>query len=174
MKILTSLFLVFVVVTVIISGCTSPQPVSQPTVTPTPAATPVATTAPPTVPAALTQKWIVTTMGISGGSAITYPTAQISLTFNQDWTLSGYGGCNNYNGPFTLTGLTTPKGLGMTVGPLVTSKQFCEAYSQQENMYLAILQDAMAYNVNNNQLVITDRTMNTLVYQTEASLVTPT
>jgi heat shock protein HslJ len=174
MKILTSLFLVIVIVTVIVAGCTSPQPVSQPTVTPTPA-TPVATTpAPPAVPLALTRNWIVITMGIQDGTAITYPTAQISLTFNQDGTLAGYGGCNNYNGPFTVTGQTTAKGIGLTVGPLVSTKKYCQAYSNQETMYLAILQKAIAYNVNGNQLSITDQTGNVLVYQTQASLVTTT
>jgi heat shock protein HslJ len=174
MKILTSLFLVFVVVTVIVAGCTSPQPVPQPTVTPTPVQ-PVATTpAPPAVPVALTKNWIVTTMGIQDGTAIANPTAQISLTFNQDWTLAGYGGCNNYNGPFTITGQTTPKGTGLTVGPLVSTMKYCEAYSSQETTYLAILQNAVAYVVDGNQLTITDKTGNVLVYQTQASLVTPT
>ncbi len=174
MKILTSLFLAFVIVTVIVAGCTSPKPVLQPTVTPTPV-TPVATTpAQPVVPPALTQNWIVTTMGIQDGTAIANPTAQISLTFNQDGTLAGYGGCNNYNGPFTVTGQTTPKGIGLMVGPLVSTKRYCETYSQQENMYLAILQKAMAYNVDGNQLSITDQTGNVLVYQTQVSLVTPT
>ena len=173
MKILTAFLLVCVIATILVAGCTSPQPVPQPTVPPTqtPVATPVPTTL--AVPVSLTRNWIVTTMGIQDGTAIAYPTAQISLTFNQDGTLSGYGGCNNYNAPFTVTGQTTPKGIGLTVGPMVSTKRYCQSYSQQETMYLAILQGAMAYNVNGNQLSITDKTGNVLVYQTQASLVTP-
>jgi len=167
MKILTSLLLVCVIAIILVAGCTSPQPVPQPTVTPTPTLTaaPVATT--PAVPVSLTRNWIVTTMGIQDGTAIAYPTAQISLTFNQDGTASGYGGCNNYNGPYTLTGQISSKGNGITIGPIVSSLRYCRDYTEQENMYLAILQGAMAYNVNGNQLSITDKTGNVLVYQTQ-------
>jgi len=174
MKILTSLLLVLVIVTVIVAGCTSPQPVPQPTVTPTSVpAKPVATTpATPAVPQQLTRDWIVTTMGIADGTAIAYPTAQISLTFNQDGTASGYGGCNNYNGPYTLTGHISSKGNGITIGPIVSSLRYCRDYTEQENMYLQILGNAIAYNVDGNQLSITDQTGNVLVYQTQASLTT--
>jgi heat shock protein HslJ len=167
MKILTAFLLVCVIATIVVAGCTSPQPVPQPTFTPTqtPVATPVPTT--PVVPIALTRNWIVTTFGVQDGNAITYPTAQISLTFSQDGTLSGYGGCNNYNAPFTLTGQTLPKGSGITVGPLVSTKRICPTYSAQENSYLQILQNAAAYVVNGNTLTITDKTGNALVYQTQ-------
>jgi len=105
-------------------------------------------------------------MGIQDGTAIAYPTAQISLTFNQDGTASGYGGCNNYNGPYTLTGQISSKGKGITIGPIVSSLRYCRDYTEQENMYLQILGNAMAYNVDGNQLSITDTTGNVLVYQT--------
>ena len=171
---LTSLLLVCVIAIILVAGCTSPQPVPQPTIplTPTLTATPVPTT--PAVPVVLTRDWIVTTMGIQDGTAIAYPTAQISLTFNQDGTLAGYGGCNNYNGPYTLTGQISSKGKGITIGPIVSSLRYCRDYTEQENMYLAILQGAMAYNVDGNQLSITDKTGNVLVYQTQASLVSTT
>ena len=174
MKILTSLLLVCVIAIILVAGCTSPQPVPQSTIplTPTLTATPVPTT--PAVPVALTRDWIVTTMGIQDGTAIAYPTAQISLTFNLDGTVSGYGGCNNYNGPYTLTGQISSKGKGITIGPIVSSLRYCRDYTEQENMYLAILQGAMAYNVDGNQLSITDKTGNVLVYQTQASLVSTT
>jgi heat shock protein HslJ len=174
MKIFTPLLLVIMIATVIVAGCMSPQPVPQPTVTPTPATTPVATPITPAVPLALSRDWVVTTIGIQDGTAITYPTTQITLTFNQDGTLAGYGGCNNYNGPFTITGQTLPKGTAFTVGPLVTTKKVCPVYSSQENTYLGILQNSMAYVATGNQLTITDKTGNVLVFQTQASLLTPT
>jgi hypothetical protein len=40
-------------------------------------------------------------------------------------------------------------------------------------MYMTILEKAMAYNVNGNQLSITATTGDVLIYQTPASLVTP-
>jgi len=174
MRGLPVLILVVVVFAVIITGCISQKPVSQPVTTvPMPiTAMPIATT--PVIPAQLTGTWIVTRMGIQDGTAVTNPTTQITLTFNQDGTLSGYGGCNNYNAPFTLTGQTTTKGQGITIGPLVSTKKNCEGYSQQETTYLRILQKSMAYNVDGNQLSITDQTGNVLIYQTPASLATPT
>ena len=176
MKIHSFLLLVIVIGTVMVAGCTSQQPVSPPVVTPIPTmpvVTAPATPATPAVPLTLTRNWIVTTMGIQGGTAITYPTAQISLSFNQDGTVSGYGGCNAYSGPFTLTGQTLSKGIGIAIGPLVSGQRFCRDYSNQESDYLQILGKAIAYNVNGNQLSITDTSGNVLIYQTPASLVTP-
>jgi heat shock protein HslJ len=112
-------------------------------------------------------------MGIQDGTAVTNPTTQITLMFNADGTVAGNGGCNNYNGPFTLTGATTPKGNGISVGPLVSTKMFCQATSGQETTYLNILGKAMAYNVDGNQLSITATTGDVLIYQVPASLVTP-
>ncbi|MCX6699127.1 MAG: META domain-containing protein [Methanomicrobiales archaeon] len=166
MKLLPYLFLAIVIITVMVAGCTSPQPVPQPVVTTTPA-TPIATTpVTPAVPVQLIRDWIVTTFGVQDGTAVTYPTTQISLTFNPDGTLYGNGGCNNYNGPFTLTGQTLAKGSGITVGPLVTTQKVCPVYSAQENTYLQILRNAVAYVVDGNQLTITDRTGNVLIYKT--------
>jgi heat shock protein HslJ len=174
MKRLPVLILVFVVFMAFIAGCASQKPVSQPVTTvPIPLPTiQVVTTS--VIPAQLTGTWIVTRMGIQEGTAVINPTTQITVTFNPDGTLSGYGGCNNYNAPVTLTGQTTTKGQGITIGPLVSTKKNCEGYSQQETTYLQILQKAMAYNVDGNQLSITDQTGNILIYQTPASLVTPT
>ncbi|MCX6689740.1 MAG: META domain-containing protein [Methanoregula sp.] len=174
MKPLTLLLLIVVIGTVMIAGCTSQKPVSPPVVTPIPT-TPVVTAIPstPAMPLTLTRNWIVTTMGIQGGTAITVPTTQLSLAFNQDGTVSGYGGCNNYNGPYALTGQILSKGNGITIGPLVSSLRYCRDYTDQENMYLQILGNAKAYVVDGNQLSITDTSGNVLVYQTPASLVTP-
>ena len=176
MKTLSLLLLVVVIGTVMVAGCTSQQPVSPPVVTSTPTmpvVTAPVTPATPAVPLTLTRNWIVTTMAIQGGTAITHPTAQISLAFNQDQTVSGYGGCNAYSGPFTLTGQTLSKGIGIAIGPLISGQRFCRDYTEQENMYLQILGKAMAYNVDGNQLSITDTSGNVLIYQTPASLVTP-
>jgi len=176
MKPIFLFLLVLVIGTVMIAGCTSKQPVAPPVVTSAP--TTLVVTAPPTtttpvLPSQLMNNWIVTTMGIQGGTAITYPTAEISLAFNPDGTVSGYGGCNSYNGPFTLTGQQFSNGNGITIGPIVSSLRFCRDYSEQENMYLQILGNAKSYNVNSNQLSITDINGNVLIYQPPASLVTP-
>ena len=165
----------FVIAAVLISGCTTtPTPAPKPTPAPLPPTVVVtATPTPNTVPVQLTRYWVLTTMGIQDGTAVTHPTTEISLTFNPDGSLTGYDGCNNYFGSFTLTGMTTPKGNGMTISNIASSKKYCETLAQQETMYLAILGKTMAYNVNGNQLSMTATTGDVLIYQTPATLVTP-
>ncbi|MDO9550527.1 MAG: META domain-containing protein [Methanoregula sp.] len=163
-----------VIAAVMITGCTTPQPAPQPAPATLPPTTVVMTPAPtPALPAQLAGNWIVTSMGIQDGTAVIKPqSSDITLSF-ADGTVSGNGGCNNYNGPFTLTGQTTPKGNGISIGPLVSTKMFCQEYSDQETMYLNILQKAAAYNVDGVQLSITASTGDVLIYQKPASLVTP-
>ena len=175
MRKLLILMVCLVIASIMITGCTNTKPAPQPvTVPPTlPPTVVVTTAATPAVPTQLAGNWIVTKMGIQDGTAVTTPTTQITLTVLTDGTLNGNGGCNNYNGPFTVTGVTTPKGKGISIGPLVSTKKYCQDYSNQETMYLNILQKAMAYNVDGVQLSITATTGDVLMYQRPASLVTP-
>jgi len=156
-------------------GCTSQK--SQP-ITPVPTTLPPTsvptTSATPVYPQQLAGQWVLKTMAIQGGSAPLVPTTDISLYFNTDGSISGYGGCNNYFASYTLTGATTPKGAGMTIAPISTSKKYCESTSIQENTYLQTLQNTGAYVVNGNLLTITDASQNGLVYQQAASIVTTT
>jgi heat shock protein HslJ len=142
--------------------------------TPVPTAVPavVTTTPAPAFPQQLAGQWVLQTMAIQGGSVPLAPTTQIALSFNADGSAYGYGGCNNYQAPYTLTGLTTPKGNGMSMGPITTSKKYCPTYSSQENTYLETLQNTGAYVVNGNLLTITDLSQNALVYQQATSIVT--
>jgi heat shock protein HslJ len=164
----TILLLIVVIAAVMIAGCTTPQPEPQPVPAIVPPTAVVTTPAPPTVPAQLTGTWIVTKMAIRDGTAITYPTTRITLKISTDGTVSGNSGCNNYNGPFTLIGETTPKGKGISIGPLTSTKMFCQAYANQETMYLNILEKAVAYNGDGNQLSITATTGDVLIYQVPA------
>jgi len=166
--------LVLVAVLLLAAGCTSPQ-------AGTPAATPVATVnpVPPATtstaspaPAGLTGDWTLTTLGIQGGSAVTYPTTTLSLTMNPDGTFTGYDGCNNYFGSYTLTGTTTPKGQGMTVSGVGSSKKYCENLASQEQQYLNILSKTNAYVVDGPQLTLTGNMGDVLIYQPPSTLVT--
>ena len=174
MKKIAILLFIFIIAAVIIAGCTTQKPATPLVTAPgTRPPTMIVTAAPtPALPVQLTRNWALTTMGIQGGTGITHPTTDISLTFNPDGSLTGYDGCNNYFGSTTLTGITTPKGNGMTISNIASSKKYCETLAQQENMYLAILGKTMAYNVNGNQLSMTATTGDVLIYQTSISLVT--
>jgi heat shock protein HslJ len=52
----------------------------------------------------------------------------------------------------------------MTVGQIGASEKYCQTLADQEGMYLAILQDAMAYSVNIDKLIITANDGSTLVF----------
>lgn len=174
-KLLISL-VVLVIAAVMIAGCTTSQPAPQPvpTLATMPPTVVVTTAALPTLPTQLAGEWIVTSMGIQDGTAIMTPSSNdITLSFFADGTVAGNGGCNNYNGPFTLTGQTSSKGKGISIGPLVSTKMYCQDFSNQETTYMNILQKATAYNVDGVQLSITATTGDVLIYQRPTSLVTP-
>jgi heat shock protein HslJ len=174
MKCWITVLLVFVSAAAILSGCTGQQPAA----TPAPTATVTATPVPPTdlssaVPPDLAGNWTLTTLGIQGGTAVISPVAEITLWFSPDSTLSGYDGCNNYYATVHLTGITTPQGSGMTLGPVGRSTKYCAGLADQERQYWDILGQTSEYNVDHTQLTLTATTGNVLIYQRPATLVTP-
>ena len=147
----------------VFAGCTAQQP-APPTPTPAPATT-ILTTATTIAPSDIVGTWTVTTMAIQNGRAVQTPTVQMTATFLSNGTVMGYSGCNNYAAAYTLTGATTPKGKGISTGPVTASQRFCSTVADQETAYLAILQGAVAYNVNIDKLTITANDGTAIVYQ---------
>jgi len=167
----TTLFLVLLAVfsTLLIAGCTTTQPApvttpvtTVPTQLPATPAT-VATTIPLTDPA-ITGNWNLNGMMVGGGTTPVIPNAQITATFNNDGTLSGFGGCNNYNANYILTGETTSFGKTISIGPIISTQKFCADTSNQESTYLANLQKAKAYSIPNNTMIIRTSDLNQLSY----------
>jgi heat shock protein HslJ len=176
MKVFSLIVLVFLVAALMVAGCTGQKPAALPTTpvsTPAPAAPVAAAPAASLVPQQLTGYWTLTTMGIQGGTAVTHPTTEISLTINPDGTLTGYDGCNNYFASFALTGITTPVGQGMTISNVSQSKKYCQNLASQEQQYLNILSKTSAYVVDGTQLSLTGEMGDVLIYQRPATLVTP-
>ena len=174
MKKLTVLVGFALVLCVLVSGCTTQAP--QQPVPPTTAPTIMPpTTAPPTpsLPSGFYGKWILTAMAIQNGTALLQPTTEITLVFNPDGNLTGYGGCNNYFASYTVTGATTKFGNGISLGPLASTKKYCEINGQEETTYLQVLQNTMAYTVNINQLSLTDTSENVLVFKVAPATPTP-
>jgi len=164
------LFLVCTVlfVGILAAGCTTtPAPVPTPATTvPTPVPTTVATvatTAPLTDPA-LTGNWNLDGGMVGGGQLPVIPNVQITLMFNNDGTLSGFGGCNNYNANYILTGQTTEFGKTITIGPIISTKMFCADTSDLESKYLANLQITKAYSITNNKMLLRESNLNQLSY----------
>jgi heat shock protein HslJ len=158
------------IIAVLIAGCTSQAPAAPVPTVVTIATTMVPATAPVVLPPDLAGDWTLTTMGIQGGTAIQLPTAEITLSFGGAGTLAGNGGCNNYFGNYTLTGQTTTKGAGISIGPLGSTKMYCQTTSDQETRYLGILQNSGAYVVDGTQLTLTDKDQNVLIYQRPSTI----
>ncbi|MGB9176523.1 MAG: META domain-containing protein [Methanoregula sp.] len=150
---------------ILVAGCTTtPAPVPTTTTTPVPATVvTVATTAPLTDPA-LTGNWNLDGGMVGGGTMPVIPNVQITLKFNNDWTLSGFGGCNNYNGGYTLTGQTTEFGKTITIGPLASTQMYCADTSDLESKYLANLQNTRTYSLTNNKMLLRASDLNQLSY----------
>jgi len=159
------------VLLVLVSGCTTRPPALKPVI-PAPVPTLPVTTAPqmPEVPPIFYGKWILTTMAIQNGTALIRPTTEITLVFNPDGNLTGYGGCNNYFASYTQPGTTTKFGSGITLGPVASTRKFCEINGQQETTYLSILQNTAAYDVTINQLTLTDTSGNVLVFKVSSPI----
>jgi heat shock protein HslJ len=169
MKRIVFCLFVCVCIGVLAAGCTAP-PVTQPVSTPIPPTTVVSTPVPTTAPvtdAALVGTWYLKAMtGPGGANPVQTMNVQITAVFTAQGAVGGSGGCNNYNGDYTLTGQVTPNGNGITIGPLITTLMYCADKSNTEQTYLQILQNAVAYTVNtNNQLTITSSAGNLLVYE---------
>ena len=101
---------------------------------------------------------------IGAGTTPAIPSTQITITFNNDGTLSGFGGCNDYNANYVLTGKTTNFGKTISVGPIISTKKFCATTSDEESKYLANLQNAETYSIPNNTMIIRTSTLNQLSY----------
>jgi heat shock protein HslJ len=94
--------------------------------------------------------------------------SEISLNFGADGRLSGNSGCNTYNGGFEASGKT------LKVGPLVSTQMACDkptGVMDQEQQYLAALQNSATFEISGDILTIRDASGTT---QVVAKVNTPT
>ncbi len=74
-----------------------------------------------------------------------------TINFSPASTVTGNGGCNQFNGPYTISGQS------LRIGPLATTSMACdEAVTTQEHAYLQALQSTTSYELSGNQLVLRD------------------
>jgi heat shock protein HslJ len=90
-------------------------------------------------------RWIVVDYN-NGKQAVVSVLNGTKLTANFDTAahLTGFAGCNNYNGPVKAT---PPK---ISIGPLASTKKFCgvpAGVMEQESAYLAALGSAATYSI---------------------------
>jgi heat shock protein HslJ len=72
-----------------------------------------------------------------------------TLSFD-DGQAGGNGSCNSFGGEYTLDNGK------LTFGPLVSTMMYCEDTMEQETAYLAALQSATAYQIEEGRLLILD------------------
>lgn len=168
MKFLLFLVCAVLFMGILIAGCTTtPAPVPTPATTiPTPVPTTAvsASTTPMLTDSALVGNWNLEGGMIGAGTMPVIPNTQLTITFSSDGSLTGFGGCNNFFGSYTLTGQTSEFGKGITVGPIGSTKMFCAGTSDLETTYLANVQDAKYYSITNNKMLIRTSTLNQLSY----------
>jgi heat shock protein HslJ len=158
-----------VLLAILMAGCTTTTPPATPTATPTatPAATPIPTTsAAPIIDPALLGTWTLQQMYVQGaGAPITAFNVPITATFDDQGNVYGNGGCNDYNGEYTLSGATNEFGKEILIGPLISTLMYCESTSSIESQYLQILNGATSYAVPDpHTLSIRDSFGSTLVF----------
>jgi heat shock protein HslJ len=181
MKQLTGYVVILVFLFVLVTGCTAQNdstPVA-PAIAQTPAAveTEVRTAEPteitpdqtpaPVTDSSLSGTWYLKLMSEQNGTAqVQMINPETTVIFENGTDISGYAGCNNYMGHYTLTGTSDTNGDGIAIGPLTSTLMYCAEGSETETTYLQILQGATSYQVNAGQeLSITDNLNNALVYQ---------
>jgi heat shock protein HslJ len=74
-----------------------------------------------------------------------------TIEFGEDDKVSGSGGCNTYQGTYTVDGES------LTFGPLATTMMACSdpaGVMEQEAVFLAQLQSAAGYRIDSDQLHI--------------------
>jgi heat shock protein HslJ len=163
MKSLSFLICAVLFVAILVAGCTTAPVPTPATTVPTPTAVmTVATTVPLTDPA-LTGNWNFKGATV-GGSMPVIPNVQINIVFNSDGTLSGFDGCNNYNGRYILTGQTTEFGKTISIGPLASTKKFCTDVADFESKYLASLEQTKTYSITNNKMLLRGAGLTELSY----------
>lgn len=71
----------------------------------------------------------------------------ITAEYGKDGTLSGNSGCNDYSGPYKVSGNK------ITIGPLVSTRKACaQEIMDQESQYLAALETAATYKIESKAL----------------------
>jgi heat shock protein HslJ len=168
MKLLILCVSACVLLAMLMAGCTTTTPPVTPTATPTPTMTvpPPTTSAAPIIDPALLGTWTLQQMYVQGsGAPITAFNVPITATFDDQGNVYGNGGCNDYNGGYTLNGATNEFGKEIQIGPLISTLMYCESTSGTESTYLQILNGATTYAVPNPQtLSIMDPLGSTLVF----------
>jgi heat shock protein HslJ len=153
---------------VLTAGCVQPQPPTTPVTTPPTTAFPATLPATP-VPGNPLQNGTWTLTGIQGesGSIPILNGTTITAVFGTDGKITGSSGCNNYFSSYQVSGNM------ITVGAVGQTKMACGSppgIMIQETTYIAMLQNAVTYEVNDTMLVINTGGDTSLLFEHQVPL----
>ncbi|MBP6468806.1 MAG: META domain-containing protein [Chloroflexi bacterium] len=108
------------------------------------------TSAPPAATTLVGAEWMVTVINNGNQAAVSLVGGtEITMMFGEDGNVQGSASCNQYFGPYTVSGDT------ISVGPLATTRAYCpepEGIMDQEAQFLKALQTAVSYTIQNGAL----------------------
>lgn len=106
----------------------------------------------PSAPASLVGAWKLTSYGAGGTVTSALPEVEANLTFNDDGTLTGTSGCNEFGGSYTVDGNK------ITFTDIVSTLKLCDEplMGQEEAITQALLETA-TYQIEGNTLTITNK-----------------
>jgi heat shock protein HslJ len=90
----------------------------------------------------------------TGKTPVISNTQSVTITFNNDGTFTGFGGCNNYNGRYTITGQNTEFGKVISFSPIASTKKYCADTADFEDTYLKVLQQTVTYSIPSNTMLL--------------------
>lgn len=94
--------------------------------------------------------WVATGInnGVGGVESVGAAPA-VTATFGEDGTVTGSGGCNNYNGTYEMDGTS------ISFGPIASTKMACDAL-EQETAFFAALAASTTYAISGTTLELRD------------------
>ena len=92
--------------------------------------------------------WLLTSYNNGKGGVVSGAVdAEVTAVFGADGTLSGSAGCNRYSAPYTVDGAKIKIGLAIS-----TMMMCAQPIMDQEQQYLAAIQQAATYNIQGTRL----------------------
>lgn len=108
-----------------------------------------ASTAEP-VAASLTGPWKLTSLGSGDTISSALADVEAGLTFNEDGTVTGTSGCNEFGGSYVV------EGDQITFSEIVSTLKLCDSpIMQQEEAMQQMLSDTASFNIEGNTLTLT-------------------
>ena len=103
-------------------------------------------------PASVEGPWMVTAVNNGAGGVSSVPAGiSAAMSFLNDGTMEGFGGCNDFGGPYTVDGDS------ITIGPLMSTMKACsDDINAFESQFMTALANSTQWSVNAGTLDLRD------------------